>query len=551
MTGSALEIVRALVLADGRRWGDAAEPWQVSDAAAVLSLDGPPLHYLTRPRGASKTSDLAAIAIAVLLEQLPAGSRSYAVAADADQARLLLDALAGFATRTAGLGGALRIDLRRVTAVASGATLEVLAADAASAYGLLPHFVVADELAQWSGTPGARGVWEAVVSAVPKVPGARLVVLTTAGDPAHWSAKVLAHAKRQRRWRVSELAGPTPWIDPAALEEQRELLTESAFARLHLNQWTAPEDRLTTVDDLAACTTLDGPLDPVEGVRYVIGLDVGLTHDRTVVAVCHADGPPEGRRVVLDRMQVWAGRRGAAAPLEAVQAFVEEVSKAYNAAPVVFDIFQAAQMTQTLAGRGVRTVPFTFSAQSVGKLGLRLYQLLRARRLALPDDRDLLDELAHVRIRESSPGVYRLDHDRDRHDDRAVALALAAEHLLSTAGRGGRLRFYGPASLPAGPMVVHGVPGYGVIADALPVTTPIESEQANQQQEAPVKNVDLGRLEWPPTPPGPPPGSVVATERMLHRITGQLVAAVGDPIEPATLADAVTEAEFAAGPPAA
>jgi len=42
----------------------------------------------------------------------------------------------------------------------------------------------------------------------------------------------------------------------------------------------------------------------------------------------------------------------------------------------------------------------------------------------------LLDELAHVRLRESSPGVYRLDHDSGRHDDRAVALALAVTTLL-------------------------------------------------------------------------------------------------------------------------
>jgi len=30
----------------------------------------------------------------------------------------------------------------------------------------------------------------------------------------------------------------------------------------------------------------------------------------------------------------------------------------------------------------------------------------------------------------TSPGVYRLDHDHGRHDDRAIALALGAEHLL-------------------------------------------------------------------------------------------------------------------------
>jgi hypothetical protein len=50
----ALDLLLGLVLEDGRRWGDAASEWQRSDAEAILDLSGPRLHYLTRPRGASK-----------------------------------------------------------------------------------------------------------------------------------------------------------------------------------------------------------------------------------------------------------------------------------------------------------------------------------------------------------------------------------------------------------------------------------------------------------------------------------------------------------------
>ena len=76
---------------------------------------------------------------------------------------------------------------------------------------------------------------------------------------------------------------------------------------------------------------------------------------------------------------------------------------------------------------------FTFTAATVGRLATTLLQLIREHALALPDDPDLIDELRNVRLRETSPGVYRLDHDRNRHDDRAVALALAASYLVSTA----------------------------------------------------------------------------------------------------------------------
>ena len=58
-------------------------------------------------------------------------------------------------------------------------------------------------------------------------------------------------------------------------------------------------------------------------------------------------------------------------------------------------------------------------ATSVSRLALRLHGLIRDHALELPDDPELLDELANVRLRETSPGVYRLDHDPGRHDDRA------------------------------------------------------------------------------------------------------------------------------------
>jgi hypothetical protein len=68
---------------------------------------------------------------------------------------------------------------------------------------------------------------------------------------------------------------------------------------------------------------------------------------------------------------------------------------------------------------------------------MTLHLLLREHRLELPDDPGLLEELATVRLRESTPGVYRLDHDADGYDDRAVALGLAALALTErTEGRG-------------------------------------------------------------------------------------------------------------------
>ncbi len=479
---AALDILAGLVLEDGRRWGDVAHPVQWTDAEAVLNpASTTPYHYLTRARGWSKTGDLAGMAIAVMLEQLPAESRCYALAADRDQGRLLVESIAGFVAGTPELGGLLDLNAYRVTACRSGTTLDVLAADAPGAYGLRPAFLIVDELAQWATTPAPRQLWEAVTTAMAKIAGARMAVLTSAGDPSHWAFKILEHARSDPLWRTHEVAGPPPWIDPERLAEQRRRLPESSYARLFENRWTAAEDRLTSLDALRECVVLDGPLRPEPGLDYVVAVDIGLKSDRTVAAVCHAEPferpssrlpstgdlaadrqiadsvvsmadwyggrdshrylrrgqpqpekPSRGSRIVLDRMQVWSGTRLKPVRLSDVEAWLLEAATSFKA-KVVFDPFQAVGMMQRLQERRVEVKEFVFSSASVGRLASTLHLLLRDRALALPDDPELLDELANVRLRETSPGVLRMDHDPDKHDDRAIALAMAAHELLDSA----------------------------------------------------------------------------------------------------------------------
>ena len=432
MSDRALALLAGLRLEDGGYWGDAAAPFQWEDARAVLDVDpATPYHFQTRARGGSKTSDEAGATIAAMLTQLAPGSRGFGVAADEAQARLLVTAIAGFTRRTPELRGALRIDAHRVTAVRSGVTFETLPADAASSWGLLPSWVVIDELAQWPETTGAREVFDAVTSAAAKVSHARLIVLTTAGSPGHWSRSILDHALSAPLWRVHEVPGPPPWLDPARLDEERRRLAPSMFARLFLNQWTSGEDRLVSADDLAAAAVLDGPQDPKRGLRYVIGLDLGLKRDATVAAVCHS----EHGVVDLDRLQVWQGSAAQPVTIAEVGEWVAHAARAYNGASVIVDPWQAVGLAQDLRRRGVSVREYPFTSTSVGRLAGTLYRLLREGSLRLPADRDLIDELASVRLRETAPGVLRLDHDAGKHDDRAVAIALAAHRLVERGER--------------------------------------------------------------------------------------------------------------------
>lgn len=432
----ALRLLNALVLESGHRWGEKAAGFQKQDARAVLDLSGPRRHYLTRPRGGSKTTDLAGIGAAVLLEQAPAGSRSYAFAADRDQAGLLLDAVNGFASRTPEIAGALKIDAARVANTRSGATLSIMSSDDASAWGLKPYVTIADELAQWPTTTGPRRLWRALFSALVKVPESRLVCLTSSGDPAHWSHGVLTRALEQPdRWRVSQTPGPLPWIDPHDLAEQQHELPEWEYARLHLNEWTAADDRVASLDDIKACAVLDGPLAPDDRWQYVVAVDLSSKRDNTVVVVAHAEpvlreGSTAAHKIVLDRMEVWTPRRAEPVVLTEVEAAIHHAAVSFRA-PIVCDPWQALSMIERLRERGHLISEFTFSAQSVGRLANTLHVLLREQQLAIPKDEALIDELANVRLKETAPGVVRLDHDSDKHDDRAVTLAMAATWLLN------------------------------------------------------------------------------------------------------------------------
>lgn len=351
-----------------------------------------------------------------------------------------MDAAAGLVERTPTLRSVVRVEALKIVAK-NGASVEVLAADGASAFGLRPDLLVLDEFAQWPQTRNTRRLWTALLSSMGKVPGSRLVILTSAGEPGHFSYKVLQEARGSSRWRVSEVPGPLPWIDPAELDAQRPLLRDSEFARLHLNQWTAAEDRLVSAEDLEAAAVLDGAQAPRSGTRYVITLDVGIVNDACVVTVCHADhlGAAVGSpcRVTVDRLARWKGSKARPVSLTEVEDFILAAHHEYNHAELHADPYQAMEMLQRLRGKGVRAHEFAFTSQSVGRVAQAMHLALRNRLLLIPNDPDLIAELGRVRLRETTPGAVRLDHDSGEHDDQAVAIAVAVAVLQgNSSGQG-------------------------------------------------------------------------------------------------------------------
>lgn len=435
MSSAALSTLAGLVLEDGRTWGEVALDFQLNDARAVCAptgdtADAPRRHFQVRPRGAAKTSDAAGVALALLVTEAPARSRSYVYAVDRDQATELLDALTGYVERTPGLAGAVEIGQSLVTVRATQATLRIEASDGASAFNKRPWLVVIDELASWPDTTNHRKLWGAIVTALPKRPDSRLLVLSMAGSPHHPAFARWQHALSSRDWRASHVPGPCPWWLPQDVEAARGDVTESEFRRYILAEWVEADDALSTAADVLACVTHDA-LEPHPGTRYVLTLDIGTRRDFTALAVSHAESTATGRVVVVDRVLCWRPRPGVKVDLDEVEAAAIRLSNLYNGAPVLFDRMQAEQLVGHLARQHVRTREYLFTQAGTNRLARSLYTHLRDRALRLPDDPELISELSSTRLVETGPGTVKLVNPPGTHDDLAVVVGMACAHLTA------------------------------------------------------------------------------------------------------------------------
>ena len=458
MSEAALDLLWALRLEDDRQWGSAAYDFQKEDAAAIFDPTGPNKHFLTRPRGASKTTDVAGVALAWLSQDAKPLANGHVVAANTKQAGILIEAAAGLVARTPELDGAVIVEAQRILAP-NGAWVEVLAQSDSGAWGLRDaHLIVADEFAQWPSTTGARRVWTAIRTAAPKVADCKLIIITSAGEPSHWSyGEVYEKNFGRPDWHYHAVPGPVPWMPESEVESLRWELTPSQYQRLVLNEWTQDEDSAIYEEDYEAAALKStsvrsrqsfrygkegtgftlGP--PRPGVRYVFLVDVGISQDAAVMTIAHKE-PIKGnsrlgpQRVVIDHLERWKGSKKHPIQVSDIEDWCVENAPVWNRAPVYADPSQFRGNIQNLVSRGVRAKEFLFTATTVGQVATALVQTFRNRQIWVPDNPILKDELLKVRLRSATAGVTRLDHASGGHDDQAVTIGMACRILLGDGG---------------------------------------------------------------------------------------------------------------------
>ena len=449
------------------------DAWQAADFAALDSgwrrvaghdVEGRQRAYLERPRGHSKTADLAVMATWALFASRKQIS-GVAAAADRDQARLLRDAVAKLVSGNPWLAPILEVQSYRVCNRHTGSTLEILSADAPSSYGLTPDFVIVDELTHW----GTDSLWVSLFSAAAKRANAMLVIISNAGVGMgdSWQWRIRAAARGDESWYFSFLDGPVAsWISQKHLAEQRRLLPPIAFERLWLNRWTSGSGDALTSDDVDAALTRKRPWTARRpGWVFVGGLDIGLSKDNTalvIVGKCVGerrwvtrpaqaatvpkslaaardlgfmpDPPPDEvisevpatGRLRLASVVLWRPGPGRRVDLAAVERSILRLHEHFGLEQLAYDPSQAEYLADRLGDAGVPVERVPFTGGNLQSMATSLLDVFGARQLDLFPHEQLLVDLRALRIEERSYGL-RLTSPRGPtgHGDCATALALA------------------------------------------------------------------------------------------------------------------------------
>lgn len=407
-----------LVMPDGQTFGQVMADFQRSTFAG---LDTHRHAWIERSRGASKSSDMAAEACVELFLG-PRGGRLFAVACDLEQSAIMHELATGFLQRTSGLGRAVRIEKHRILLPAHDSVLTILSADAPSAYGLLPTWILCDEVAQWP----ERGddLWTALWSAVPKR-SAKVRCITTPGwsmDSLAWRIRTLALESPQ--WFVPEPQGPAPWIPASEIEAQRKSLPAHTFRRLFECQWTPSEGAFLSGQEVEAVFTEDLPnaTGPV-----VLAVDLGLTRDACVCAQVRGDQTTG--LVVVEALHVWQARNGGKVDLREVREDVMVLARRTNA-PVIADRWQAELLLQDLQTAGVQTMEYQATGEGRRRVFQALLDAIRGARLRARPHPILKRELLGLQVKEG-PSGWRVDHSGSGHDDYAFAVALGVSEVAA------------------------------------------------------------------------------------------------------------------------
>lgn len=427
-----------------------AEKWQIERNERVIpaaeyicginpKFQGPLFFWEGWHKGCDKSNTIARICN-WLLAYSKRPLRAYAAAKDADQARVVYDAMYKIAQlNKKWLGERLEFKHNNVTGRTNGSRLQVLTSDAGGVAGITPEVLVCDELSAWED----REFWDGLFGGAMKRSGidsngkpkgnCLVYVITNSGFKDSWQWSLRQEASRNPLWSFYENPPCTifpSWLSPEVIATVRRGMTEWEAKRLLDNLWISPDEtgeRYFTAADIDAA--IGQPKEPPAGATVWLGIDYGERKDRTALAVVWMD---DQGVIHVPEVTVWAGSPETPVQLEEVEQWVRLQMARYPNAIPVFDPHQTTWLIQKLEKEGKEVRKFEFRS---GKGNLLMAENMRTlfknRKIVfslftgLIGGSTLCDEFKEIIAQVKQYGV-RMQHTRTSHDDRVCAVSMAS-----------------------------------------------------------------------------------------------------------------------------
>lgn len=398
--------------------------------------------WVERTKKSSKDADLAIIVLWLLaFPKRPFFGQIGAV--DTEQAGVLKDRVSHLIEYNTWLNGYVELvqnEIRSKVKMANGkdplAKIKVMSADVGGAHGGTPDLLIINELSHIAKWEFASNLFDNADG----VPHGMVIIATNAGfkgTPAHvWRNNAIT----SDNWSVHVWDKPAPWHSKATIEDAKKRNILSRYLRLWQGRWVSGRGGAVSEEaiDKAFNHELSHPLTaPERGWEYVMGVDLGVSHDHSAIAVIGIS-----HTLQLLRLVYWKAWEPSSTTREVNLMDVEEaciaVYKMFEVKRIFYDPFQAVLLSQRLKRLGINCKEMTFSKPSnLIAMASAFVQAMDAKKLICYDDEDgrLRRDFGRFEIVEKSYG-FRLESVSDEfgHADVGTAVVIALPYAIAAVG---------------------------------------------------------------------------------------------------------------------
>jgi phage terminase large subunit-like protein len=327
------------------------------------------------------------------------------------------------------------ITANRISFPETGAVIQAIGSDYASAAGANPNISSFDELWAYTSERSHR-LWDEMVPPPTRKVACRLTV-TYAGFEGESELLEKLHDRGMRQpeihpdlyvgdgllmlWSHKPIA---PWQTPEWLAEMRRSLRPNQYLRMIENKWTSTEESFVQMGWWDACC-IGRRVPADQEMRVWAGVDASTKRDSTAIAVVTYDREAKKAWLVNHRIFQPSPKE----PLDfeyTIEETILDIARRYRLREVRFDPFQMAATAQRLSRAGIKMVEFPQTMGNLTAASQNLYELIKGQGIVVYPDQDIRLAIQHAIAIEGSRG-WKIAKEKSSHKiDIVVALAQAA-----------------------------------------------------------------------------------------------------------------------------